>query len=62
MEDTIKIFKGLENSGVLIKGVAKPIGNETKESRRRFFGGFIRYIRCEFFGKYDCRKRFNQSK
>lgn len=52
MEDTIKIFKGLENSGVLIKGVAKPIGNETKESRRRFFGGFIRYIRCEFIGKY----------
>ena len=62
MKDILKIFKGLEISGVLIKGVIKPIGNETKESRRRFFGGFIRYIKCEFIGKYGSRKRCNQRK
>ena len=58
----MKIFKALENSGVLIKGITKLIGNKTKESTRGFFGGFISYIRCEFIGKYDIRQRYNQSK
>ena len=37
MNDTIKIIKGLENSGTLLKGVTKTIENETKEQR----GGFL---------------------
>ena len=37
MNDIIKIIKALENSGILLKGVAKTIENETKEQR----GGFL---------------------
>ena len=33
----MKIIKGLENSGILLKGVSKTIKNETKEQR----GGFL---------------------
>lgn len=34
MEDIMKIFKTLENPGLLIKDVTKNIGNETKASRK----------------------------
>ena len=37
MNDIMKIIEGLENSGVLLKGVSKAIENETKEQR----GGFL---------------------
>ena len=37
MNDIMKIFKALENSGILLKGVSKTIKNETKEQR----GGFL---------------------
>ena len=37
MNDIMKIFKALENSGVLLKGVSKAIKNETKEQK----GGFL---------------------
>ena len=33
----MKIIEALENSGILLKGVTKPIENETKEQR----GGFL---------------------
>ena len=36
MNDIIKIVEALENSGILLKGVTKTIGNETKEQRRGF--------------------------
>ena len=29
----MKIIEALENSGILLKGVSKPIENETKEQR-----------------------------
>ena len=32
----MKIIEALENSGILLKGVSKPIENETKEQRGRF--------------------------
>ena len=38
MNDIIKIIEALDNSGILSKGVAKTIENETKEQR----GGFSR--------------------
>ena len=38
MEDIIKIVKSLEDCGLLIKGVSKPIQNETKEQKGRFIG------------------------
>ena len=37
MNDIMKIIEALENSGILLKGVSKTIGNETKEQR----GGFL---------------------
>ena len=37
MNDIIKFFEALENSGILLKGVTKTIENETKEQR----GGFL---------------------
>ena len=37
MNDIIKFFEALENSGILLKGVTKKIENETKEQR----GGFL---------------------
>ena len=37
MNDIIKINEVLKNSGILLKGVAKTIENETKEQR----GGFL---------------------
>ena len=38
MEDIMKRFKSLENSGLLIKDVTKKIENETKEQRSGFLG------------------------
>ena len=37
MKDIMKIIEALESSGFLLKGVSKPIENETKEQR----GGFL---------------------
>ena len=34
MNDIMKIFEALENSGILLKGISKAIENETKEQRR----------------------------
>ena len=31
MKDIMKIFKSLEKSGLLLKGISKTIENETKE-------------------------------
>ena len=40
MKDIIKIIQALENSNILIKGVAKTIKNEKKEQK----GGFLRML------------------
>ena len=37
MNDTIKIVKSLEDSGVLLKGISETIQHEAKEQR----GGFL---------------------
>ena len=38
MNDIKKIFKSLEESGLLIKGVSKTIKNEAKEQKGGFLG------------------------
>ena len=38
MEDDMKIVKGLEESGLLIKGVSETIKSEDKEQKGRFLG------------------------
>ena len=40
MNDIMKIFKSLEESGLLIKGVSKTIKNEANEQK----GGFINML------------------
>ena len=40
MNDIMKIFKSLEESGLLIKGVSKTIKNEAKAQK----GGFLRIL------------------
>ena len=45
MNDIIKIFKSLEESGLLIKGVSKTIKNEEKEQKSRIFWDAIRHFR-----------------
>ena len=37
MDDIMKIIEALENSGILLKGVAKTIKNETKEQNGGFY-------------------------
>ena len=41
MKDIMKIFKALENSGILLKGVSKTIKNETEEQRGGFLSLFV---------------------
>ena len=36
MEDIIKIFKSLEDSGLLLKAVSETIQNEVKKKKRWF--------------------------
>ena len=36
MNDIMKIFEALENSGILLEGVTKTIGDETKEQKEGF--------------------------
>ena len=43
-EDIIKIFKSLEDSGLLIKGVTEIIQNEAKGQK----GGFLSMLLCTF--------------
>ena len=37
MEDIIKKFKSLEDSGLLLKGVSETIQNDAREQKRRIF-------------------------
>ena len=40
MNDIMKIVQALEDSNILLKGVTKTIGNETREQK----GGFLRML------------------
>ena len=40
----MKIVEYLEESGLLVKGVSKTIGNEVKEQKGGFFQHVLRYI------------------
>ena len=48
MNDVIKIVQALEDSKILLKGVAETVKNETKEKKRRVFKYVTRYFRCKF--------------
>ena len=50
MNDIMKIIKGLENSGILLKGVSKTIKNETKEQRGRFLSMLLGTLEASLLG------------
>ena len=57
MNDIMKIIKSLQDSGTLLKGVAKTIKNETKEQKGNFFIYVIGYFRSFIIRKYIFGKR-----
>ena len=46
MNDTMKIVKSLEKSGLLIDGASETIQNEVKQQKRQISQYIIRYIGC----------------
>ena len=46
MNDIMKIAQALEDSNILLQGVAKTIKNKTKERKTRIFKYVISYFRC----------------
>ena len=50
MDDILKIFKSLENSGVLLKGVSETIQNEPKEERGGFLGMLLGTLGASLLG------------
>ena len=50
MNDVMKIIAGLENSGILLKGVTKTIENETKEQRGGFFSMLLGTLGASLLG------------
>ena len=48
--DIIKIIQALENSNILIKGVAKTIKNETKEQKGGFLFILLGTLRASLLG------------
>ena len=50
MNDIIKIIEVLENSGILLKGVTKPIENETKEQRGEVLSMLLGTLEASLLG------------
>ena len=50
MDDTLKIVKSLENSGVLLKGVSETIQHEAKEQRGGFLGMLLGTLGASLLG------------
>ena len=50
MNDTMKIIKALENSGILLKGVSKAIKNETKEQKGAFLSMLLGTLGASLLG------------
>ena len=48
MNDILKIIEALENSDILLKGVAKTIKNETKEQKRGFLSMLLGTLGASF--------------
>ena len=50
MNDIMKIIEAIENPGILLKGVTKPIENETKEERVGFLGMLLGTLGASLLG------------
>ena len=63
LNDIMKITEGLENSGILLKGVTKTIENETKEQRGGFLGMLLGTLGASLLGnlRYYESRRWNSA-
>ena len=50
IEDIIKILKSLEDSGLLLKGVAEAVQNEVKEQKGRFLSMLVGKLHASLLG------------
>ena len=57
MNDIMKIVHAPEDSNILLKGVTKPIKNETKEQKRGFLSMLFGTLRTSLLGKFIIRER-----
>ena len=57
MNDIMQIIQALEDSNILLKGVAKTIKNESKKTKCRIFNHDIWYFRSQSVGKFIITKR-----
>ena len=56
MNDTMKIVKSLEGSGLLITGISKTIKNEAKEQKGGFVGILLGTLSASFLGNLSTGK------
>ena len=50
MEDTIRIIKSLEDSGLLLKGVSKTVQNDVNEQKGGFLSMLLGTLGASFLG------------
>ena len=56
MNDIMKIVQGLEDSNILLKGVTKPVKNETKEQKGRFLSMLLGTLGASLLGNLSTGK------
>ena len=56
MDDTLKIVKSPEDSGVLLKGISETIQNETKEQRGEFLSMLLGTLSASLLGDLLAKK------
>ena len=56
MDDTLKIVKSPEDSGVLLKGFSETIQNETKEQRGEFLSMLLGTLSASLLGDLLAKK------
>ena len=61
MEDIIKKFKSLEDSGLLLKGVSETIQNEAKEQKGGFLSMLLGTLGASLLGNILAGKGMNRA-
>ena len=62
MEDTIKIVKSLEDSGLLLEGVSEAIQNEAKERKGAFLSMLLVTLGARLLGNILAVKGINRTR
>ena len=61
MKDIIRIFKSLEDSGLLLKGVSETIQNEAKEQKGGFLSMLLGTLGASLLGNILAGKGINRA-